>query len=1711
MIASCYCYAQTKILYYPEGSTDKNAIYSLKATVTSDTPPECSISCNSAPQKTSDLDVEIPSTVNINGNDYTVTKITGGFGSSNFKGSLILPSTIKTIGKSAFENSGFTGHLVLPEGASIGMKAFAGCDGFTAITISANMDLNPSGSGGAFGNSKNQWPSNVTNIICLTIEIPSKVQDFIDFVLGKGGVINKPTNPDLFPIFSPTEGSYTDSQYVTISCNDSTATIYYTTNGTTPTSSSTRYQGPITVAETKTIKAVAIKASGENTSQESAQATFTILNTISTPTFEDVSGNSLASGIYYNTFSVYISCLTDDVTIKYTTDGTDPKVYGTKFSQPIEISKETTIRAIAQKGDSWSGEAIAEYHFHAAKPEFNITTDANFNHETNYFEYNSTIDVTIRSATEGSKIHYSVNGSEFQSVDNPVTIEISESSTIEAYTVKDNYENSETVYATYTEELKLHTPVFKLASETTTTKTIELTCEDADAKIMYSYDRITWHEYNNVDKITINEGMTIHAYATKTNYTDSNITEASYTFNVPAPVFEMTDNGESKTIKLSCEVPEASIKYSYGNNNWYDYDINNKITISENKTVYAYATKTNWTDSDITSESYTFKVNEVISEIECQDGFAPNNQFYNAATVTLTCTTTDAIIYYSKGTTIDNTPNPIVADEYKYNGPIDIDRTTLIKAFAYRENWDSSELLELWCIQFESVEQPEITLVEQEEQESYSEPINVKISCVTKDATIIYTINGEEAETTNSEITIKNIFETTTIEAYGIKEGINNSVPNIKTYTFKVPAPVFKMTDNGESKTIELSCKVPEASIKYSYDNNNWYDYDINNKITISENKTVYAYATKTNWTNSDITSESYTFKLPNPTFNVKANNDTFDSETNMFENGSTIIIIMECQTNGSEICYSVTTSDGTTTGKANSGCEIEINKTSRVEAYAVKEGWDNSESVSILYTRKEIVQAPTVNIVEETDTSKNIEISSTDGTKIYYRFTEEQPWSEYIQAIEITSNTTVYAYAVKDNWTDSPISSNSYTFELPVPIFTPESNDLYTGTIEVEIKCTEADAIYYTTGSDYNSTPTPDPSQENGQWFEYGDKISLNSDLTFKAIAYKEGWNESHVATKSYSFVPKVSAPVITPAPNESGYNMNVTVKDIKITCETEGATIRYTLDGSTPDTKNDAYTKSFSITINNTKVVKAIAYKDGMQPSEITAATYSLNTDNLYIFRGGGSGDPKAWSNANNWNTNRVPNSTNANVTVYGDLEIQSGDRVEVEYISQGEGAQITVKDGGQLIYQRNILTRINVEKEITGYGDKINDKTNWYLISTPIADNISNNYTNLITGNDVNVNGTPDYDLYLYDEATHYWINYKDNKFTNLSLGHGYLYANRNNVTITSVGIPNTNDVNFILSAACPNTSDEPVLHDIDMKGFNLIGNPFTFNIGKGTNQAISNTYLEFGYYTLSTTDGTWVPAQDSRPIGVGEGILVETANDGNDGAILTISKTPYVATSKTRSASEETESLSIKVVNENYEDIAYVNFNNEKRGLRKIAHMNEDAQMVYVPANGVNYAIANMNTDVKEIPVSFVASTMGKYTISIDASKCNFEEIYLRDNFTGETVDIINEDYAFVATSSDKAERFTLLIANNNANEDSDIINQNFAYIHNGEIIISDVEGSGNVYVYDIMGRPVLTRHANGNVNIPASSLTGGIYIISLIDDNGIKTQKIAINK
>ena len=66
------------------------------------------------------------------------------------------------------------------------------------------------------------------------------------------------------PVFTPKAGRYEEAQTVSISCATEGASIFYTLDGTTPTSTSTAYKEPFIVSETTTVKAVAIKDEEES-------------------------------------------------------------------------------------------------------------------------------------------------------------------------------------------------------------------------------------------------------------------------------------------------------------------------------------------------------------------------------------------------------------------------------------------------------------------------------------------------------------------------------------------------------------------------------------------------------------------------------------------------------------------------------------------------------------------------------------------------------------------------------------------------------------------------------------------------------------------------------------------------------------------------------------------------------------------------------------------------------------------------------------------------------------------------------------------------------------------------------------------------------------------------------------------------------------------------------------------------------------------------------------------------------------------------------------------------------------------------------------------------------------------------------------------------------------------------------------------------------
>ncbi len=87
--------------------------------------------------------------------------------------------------------------------------------------------------------------------------------------------INTTMSPAATPTFSPAAGTYTSAQTVTISDTTPGATIYYTLDGSTPSTSSTKYTGTIPVGSTETIKAIAAATGFSNSAV--ATATYTIV------------------------------------------------------------------------------------------------------------------------------------------------------------------------------------------------------------------------------------------------------------------------------------------------------------------------------------------------------------------------------------------------------------------------------------------------------------------------------------------------------------------------------------------------------------------------------------------------------------------------------------------------------------------------------------------------------------------------------------------------------------------------------------------------------------------------------------------------------------------------------------------------------------------------------------------------------------------------------------------------------------------------------------------------------------------------------------------------------------------------------------------------------------------------------------------------------------------------------------------------------------------------------------------------------------------------------------------------------------------------------------------------------------------------------------------------------------------------------------------
>jgi hypothetical protein len=160
------------------------------------------------------------------------------------------------------------------------------------------------------------------------------------------------------PTFNPPAGAYPSAQQVVL--NDSTpgASIFYTVDGSTPTSGSTPYNGTaVNVTQSETVKAIAVASGFSNSSV--ASAAYTISSTVPPPTV------SPAAGTYPTAQSVTLMDTDANAVIYYTENGSTPTSSSTKYTGPINVSSSETVSAIAIDGANSSAVTTAAYTINA--------------------------------------------------------------------------------------------------------------------------------------------------------------------------------------------------------------------------------------------------------------------------------------------------------------------------------------------------------------------------------------------------------------------------------------------------------------------------------------------------------------------------------------------------------------------------------------------------------------------------------------------------------------------------------------------------------------------------------------------------------------------------------------------------------------------------------------------------------------------------------------------------------------------------------------------------------------------------------------------------------------------------------------------------------------------------------------------------------------------------------------------------------------------------------------------------------------------------------------------------------------------------------------------------------------------------------------------------------------------------------------------------
>ncbi len=835
---------------------------------------------------------------------------------------------------------------------------------------------------------------------------------------------------------------------------------------------------------------------------------------------------------------------------------------------------------------------------------------------------------------------------------------------------------------------------------------VTLACETDGTTIYYTLDDTNPTDASTAytEAIHITETTTVKAIAIK-NSASSEIVSATYTISnietVATPVIapEAGNYNDPQQITITCATDEAIIYYTTdGTDPTAESTLYTEpFTLSASATVKAIAVKEGYNNSDIASVVYTMPV--FLENLAAVYSTENNAQYRVLGDVTFVFRSGRYMFVKdaTAGMMIYDNTTPIITNTYE-NGDI-ISGGISGKTSIYNGLYEIVPTADLAAsTENNGAIEPIVVTIPQmtNENDFMSQLVTVQNLTVTG-------ISGQNIIVSDGENTMKifDRFNLITESDYAVDDVLTTVTGFVSKYNSdyqifprtaadivkrEVPANPTFTPEAGSytaSVTVTLACETEGATIYYTL-NDTDTEVEYTAPLTFTETTTIYAFAEK-DGLRSAVVSATYTITdmeiVATPT--ITPNGGDFETS---------VEVTLACETADASIYYTLDGTDPTTESTLYNA-PFTLDATTTVKAIAVKENMQNSTIAEVTFTKVE--PAVAVNYTRITSLSQ-----LQDGDKVILaaRRYDSIPSTYYVAPTRIANN--------RFNGVEVTAENEIITTEVDSVVWTVKETD---GVYKF-VNASNDTLGYGTSGTTFTSAT-------NKEWtiVEYtnvstalipgytgykitnvantGRSVALSASNNNVFGAYANSNAENNNAAQ-YNFAldffvdlgdhaPLVATPTFSvPAGNYSE------VQNVEILCATEGATIRYTLDGTDPTEESAEYTAALTITEPTT--VKAKAYKQDCIASGIAEAFYNVNiTPTITV-------DAETLS-FENVNETKTVNVSSFNLTEDITVAVSENFTVDAETITMNTDATLTVTFVGNAV-TNGTLTLASGETEVT-----------------------------------------------------------------------------------------------------------------------------------------------------------------------------------------------------------------------------------------------------------------------------------------------------------------------------------------------------------------------------------------------------------------------------